>query len=84
MTAGISNNFRYIDSKMMIRHDIEQAMESTVLVFTAFSALMSIIALFISFFLLLISMTQNVTEALWEYGVLRSMGVTESEGNRLY
>ena len=42
------------------------------------------IALFISFFLLLISMTQNINEAIWEYGVLRSMGLTKKEGQRLY
>ena len=38
----------------------------------------------ISFFLLLISTTQNVTDAVWEYGVLRSMGVTKDEGRRIF
>ena len=42
------------------------------------------IALFIMFYLLLISMTQNITEAVWEYGVLRSMGLTLAEGRRIY
>ena len=41
-------------------------------------------ALFIMFFLLLIAMTKNIQEAVWEYGVLRSMGLTEAEGRRLY
>lgn len=42
------------------------------------------ITLFIAFFLLLIAMTQNINEAVWEYGVLRSMGFTKDEGRRLY
>ena len=55
-----------------------------ILVFNIFSSILALIALFIAFFLLLISMTQNVTEALWEYGVLRSMGITLKEGHRIY
>mmetsp|Transcript_23074 Transcript_23074/g.28613 ORF Transcript_23074/g.28613 Transcript_23074/m.28613 type:complete len:107 (+) Transcript_23074:3-323(+) len=34
--------------------------------------------------MLLISTTQNINEAIWEYGVLRSMGITKSEGLRVY
>ena len=29
-------------------------------------------------------MTQNVMDASWEFGVLRSMGLTKSEGLRIY
>mmetsp|Transcript_5996 Transcript_5996/g.8118 ORF Transcript_5996/g.8118 Transcript_5996/m.8118 type:complete len:112 (-) Transcript_5996:76-411(-) len=29
-------------------------------------------------------MTQNVNEASWEFGVLRSMGLTRAEGLRIY
>jgi ABC-type antimicrobial peptide transport system permease subunit len=45
---------------------------------------LALISLVLSFFLLLISNTQNIMEAIWEYGVLRSMGVTEDEGKRIY
>ena len=41
------------------------------------------ISLTIAFFLLLIATTQNVKEAVWEYGVLRSMGITKAEGQRI-
>ena len=41
------------------------------------------ISLIIAFFLLLIATTQNVKEAIWEYGVLRSMGVTRDQGKRI-
>ena len=41
------------------------------------------ISLTIAFFLLLIATTQNVKEAIWEYGVLRAMGVTMAEGQRI-
>mmetsp|Transcript_40428 Transcript_40428/g.53002 ORF Transcript_40428/g.53002 Transcript_40428/m.53002 type:complete len:134 (-) Transcript_40428:33-434(-) len=49
-----------------------------------FVAIVGTIALVIVFFFLLIAMTQNITEAIWEYGVLRSMGLTLSEGRRVY
>ena len=42
------------------------------------------IALSISFFLLLISMSENIMETIWEYGVLRSMGITLAQGQRMY
>lgn len=30
------------------------------------------------------STTQNIQETIWEYGVLRSMGLTELEGRRIF
>ena len=47
-------------------------------------AIIAIIALIIAFFLLMISTTQNIQEAVWEYGVLRSMGLTQLEGRRIF
>ena len=41
------------------------------------------ISLTIAFFLLLISTTQNVKDAIWEYGVLRACGVSMEEGQRI-
>ena len=38
----------------------------------------------ITFFLLLVSTRQNVRQNIWEYGVLRSMGVTREQGKRIY
>ena len=52
--------------------------------FNGFTFITAAIALFIAFFLLLLSMTQNINNAIWEYGVLRSMGLTKSEGSRVY
>ena len=63
---------------------VTSTLRSTGLVFNVFVGLIGAIALTIAFFLLLISTTQNVTDAIWEYGVLRSMGVTRSEGRRIF
>ena len=49
-----------------------------------FMSLIALISLFIAFFLLMISTTQNVHEAVWEYGVLRSIGVTKDQGQRIF
>ena len=38
----------------------------------------------ITFFLLLVSTRQNVRQNIWEYGVLRSIGVTMEQGKRIY
>merc|ERR1719272_2838637 len=40
--------------------------------------------MFIAFFLLLVASTSNVNDAIWEYGVLRSMGLTKAEGMRIF
>jgi ABC-type antimicrobial peptide transport system permease subunit len=42
------------------------------------------IALCLTFFLLMIATTSNIRDNIWEYGVLRSMGVTMKEGTRVY
>mmetsp|Transcript_12263 Transcript_12263/g.16649 ORF Transcript_12263/g.16649 Transcript_12263/m.16649 type:complete len:82 (+) Transcript_12263:1992-2237(+) len=52
--------------------------------FDLFVAIIAVIALFIAFFLLMISMTANIQEAVWEYGVLRSIGITKEQGKRIF
>lgn len=42
------------------------------------------IALSLTFFLLMVATTSNIRDNIWEYGVLRSMGVTMAEGKRIY
>ena len=80
---GIRNNLQR-DDLALTSYDIEESLASLDTVLSIFVAIVAVIALFISFFLLLISMTQNINEAIWEYGVLRSMGLTQSEGCRIY
>ena len=69
---------------MLIKNDIIESFSSVNKIFNVFVALIAAIALFIAFFLLLVASTQNVNDAIWEYGVLRSMGLTKAEGLRLY
>lgn len=38
----------------------------------------------ISFFLLLVSTTQNIKENMWEFGVLRAIGLKKGEVERVY
>ena len=61
---------------MLTQKDVQEALASINLVFNIFVGIVAIIALFIAFFLLLIAMTQNINDAIWEYGVLRSIGLT--------
>lgn len=46
--------------------------------FTMVVVLTAIISIIISFFLLLISTSSNINDSIWEYGVLRSMGITKA------
>ena len=46
--------------------------------------LIALISLTLVFFLLLVSTKQNVRDNIWEYGVLRSMGFTKAQGQRLF
>ena len=69
---------------LVTKQDITKSYEALDAVFAIIVFLIGGISLFIMFYLLLISMTQNITEAIWEYGVLRSMGLTLAEGRRVY
>lgn len=64
--------------------DIKESLVSFNYVTTVFSFMIGCIALTISFFLLLTATTQNINEAIWEYGVLRSIGLTKDEGSRIF
>lgn len=46
--------------------------------------MIGLISLVITFFLLLIATTQNIKENVWEYGVLRSVGLNMNEGHRIF
>lgn len=59
-------------------------LKSTMLVFDIFIVIIALISLTLTFFLLLVSTRQNVRDNIWEYGVLRSMGFTKAQGQRLY
>lgn len=52
--------------------------------FEMFVMIIAIVALVIAFFLLMTATTANVHEAIWEYGVLRSIGVTKAQGSRIF
>ena len=81
---GIRNYFQDQSSYILSKHDIVETFNSVNEIFNIFIAIIAAISLFISFFLLLIASTQNVNDAIWEYGVLRSMGLTKREGLRIF
>ena len=44
----------------------------------------AVIAISLSFFLLLVSFTSNITENAWEFGVLRAVGLTKNQMAKIY
>lgn len=55
---------------------LEESIRSSIFLFSMFVGIVGAIALILTFFLLMISTTQNIKENIWEFGVLRSMGLT--------
>jgi ABC-type antimicrobial peptide transport system permease subunit len=53
-------------------------------VFTFIVGVIGLISLILTFFLLLVATTQNIKDNIWEYGVLRSMGITKEQGRRIF
>lgn len=60
------------------------SLSAVMLCFNILIGLIGVVALILTFFLLLVSTTQNVKDNVWEYGVLRSIGVTKKQGYRIY
>lgn len=54
------------------------------IVFSFIVGIIGVISLILTFFLLLVATTQNIKDNIWEYGVLRSMGVTKDQGKRIF
>ena len=79
ITNGVRNLLSSTDVILQSK-DVVESVEALNIVFAIFVAITAFIAIFIAFFLLLIAMTQNINDAIWEYGVLRSMGLTKAEG----
>jgi len=53
-----------------------QSLKTINIVFTFIVGIIGVISLILTFFLLLVATTQNIKDNIWEYGVLRSMGIT--------
>ena len=77
---GLRARFNDISIMLFEKAKVEESLASVTNVFNILVYVIGAIALVIAFFLLLIATTQNVKEAVWEYGVLRSMGITMAEG----
>ena len=77
-------SYASVKDLVLSKQEVEDSLKSLNAVFNIIIAIVASIALFIMFYLLLISMTQNINDAIWEYGVLRSMGLTRAEGRRVY
>ena len=81
---GIRSYFKDDWSVLLDKKVAFKAVEKSMLLFELFVGIVGTIALILAFFLLLISTTQNIRENVWEYGCLRAIGVTKSQGVRIF
>jgi ABC-type antimicrobial peptide transport system permease subunit len=63
---------------------IIDSLKTVNITFTFVVGVIGLISLILTFFLLLVATTSNIKDNIWEYGVLRSMGVTRVEGKRIF
>jgi ABC-type antimicrobial peptide transport system permease subunit len=84
----IINGLRpYFKSDLTLVVDKVQILDSLKVMteaFTFFVGLIGLISLILTFFLLMVATSSNIRDNIWEYGVLRSMGVTKNEGTRVF
>lgn len=75
LSNGIRSYFKDDLTILMDRKELLSSIESSLALFQIFVIIVGVIALTLSFFLLLISTTANIKENLWEFGVLRAIGL---------
>ena len=63
---------------------IEENISTAITVLQIFTMLVGAIALWISFFMLLVSISASIKENMWEFGVLRAIGLKKSQIIRIY
>jgi len=83
-----SNQIRGIleDNTLIVvdMREIEENMATTQNIFQYFIIVLGIIAFIISFFMLIVSTTSNINENMWEFGVLRAIGLRKAQLTRIY
>ena len=65
-------------------NSITDSLAGVTKIFNLLIAVIGMISLIIVFFVLLIATTANIKENIWEYGVLRSVGLKKAEGQRVF
>ena len=62
----------------------EESVSSTLFLLQIFIIIVGTVAFWISFFLLIVSTTSNIRENIWEFGVLRAIGLRKDQIMRIY
>jgi ABC-type antimicrobial peptide transport system permease subunit len=62
----------------------EDSVKSTLFSLQMFMIMVGTVAFILSFFLLIISTTSNINENMWEFGVLRAIGLRKGQIARVY
>ena len=81
---GLRNQLETRTVAVMSLSNVQKLIGSFAILRTTYVFLIGTIALLIAFFLLLTATTQNIQEALGEYGVLRSVGLGKGEAQRVF
>jgi len=84
LSNGLRNQFT---NMMTMLFDTQEFLEETADAFFylyIFYYVVAIISIILSFFLILVSFNSNVKEHVWEFGILRSLGLNKSQMTRIY
>jgi len=84
LSNGLRNQF---SNMMTILYDTQEFLEDTADAFfylDIFYYVVAMISIILSFFMILVSFNSNVKEHVWEFGILRSLGLNKSQMTRIY
>ena len=84
LTNGLRSFFLDDLTILLDNQVLHDSVASNLGMFQIFVGIVGFIALTLSFFLLLISTTANIKENLWEFGVLRAIGLTKDQARRVF
>ena len=84
ITNGLRSFFLDDLTFLLDSKDLHDSVAGNLGMFQIFVGIVGTIALTLSFFLLLISTTANIKENLWEFGVLRAIGLTSNQSRRVF
>lgn len=84
LANGLRNQFADIMTMLFDTAEFIADTEESFFYLDVFYYVVAIIAMILTFFLILISFHSNVKEHLWEFGVLRSLGLNKFQMTRIY
>lgn len=84
LANGLRNQFKNMITVLFDTADFIRDIHEAFFYLDIFYYVVALISIILSFFLILVSFSSNVKEHVWEFGVLRSLGLNKTQMTRIY